>query len=117
MAVLALGGLQLPLQIGDRARLGSSRSGPRDIRCQLSPRIKEVGIDTQFLPNHRSGLAALEPVQDRLAFEGFVEFPVFSDRCLFHALYPSLFTRFSVRQFEVPSEAMAGRLFASVKNS
>ena len=49
--------------------------------------IKEVGVDAQLLPNHRSGLAAVEPVQDRFAFEGFVEFPALSDRCLFHRVW------------------------------
>jgi hypothetical protein len=45
----------------------------------------------------------MEPVQNRFAFKGFVEFPALLDRCLFHGSFLSLFTRFSVRQFEVPS--------------
>jgi hypothetical protein len=32
------------------------------------------------------GLAALEPVQDRLVFEGLVEFPAVSAKCLFHII-------------------------------
>jgi hypothetical protein len=87
MTVFALGGVQLLLQIGDRARLGRRCPSHRALGHQLSPGVKEVGIDAQFLAHHRSGLAAMEPVQDRFAFKGFVEFPMHSDRGLFHRLF------------------------------
>jgi hypothetical protein len=58
-------------------RLGQRRLRPVDA----------IGIDAQFLAHHRSGLAAMEPVQDHLAFKGFVEFPMHSDRGLFHRLF------------------------------
>src|SRR5436189_4758917 len=103
MTQFTVRGIQLALQIGHRAGLGRRRSPPSDGGDQLSPRIKEVGVDAQLLPNHRSGLAAVEPVQDRFAFEGFVEFPALSDRCLFHWFGLSLFTQFSVHQFEATS--------------
>jgi hypothetical protein len=103
VAVLAPGGFQPALQVGDRAGLGRRRPGPRDFGHQLSPRVKKVGIDAQFLAHYRSRLAAMEPVQNRFAFKGFVEFPALLDRCLFHGSFLSLFTRFSVRQFEGPS--------------
>src|SRR5438552_17452203 len=104
MTQFTVRGIQLALQIGHRAGLGRRRSPPSDGGDQLSPRIKEGGVDAQLLPNHRSGLAAVEPVQDRFAFEGFVEFPALSDRCLFHWFGLSLFTQFSVRQFEATSK-------------
>jgi hypothetical protein len=82
VAVLAPGGFQPALQVGDRAGLGRRRPGPRDFGHQLSPRVKKVGIDAQFLAHYRSRLAAMEPVQNRFAFKGFVEFPALLDRCL-----------------------------------
>src|SRR5690242_19580241 len=45
----------------------------------------------------------MQPVLDRFAFEGFVEFPTLWDRCLFHWFDRSLSTRFSVRQFGATS--------------
>src|SRR5437879_5853190 len=45
----------------------------------------------------------MQPVQDRFVFKGLVEFPTLWDRCLFHGFGLSLFTRFSVRQFEATS--------------
>ncbi len=65
MVQFTRGGLQVALQIGQRARLGE----------QLSPGVKDVGIEAPFLPNHCSRLAAVEPFLDRLALEGFIEFP------------------------------------------
>src|SRR2546421_12168479 len=103
MTDLALRSLQLALQIGHRAGLGRRGSPPSDGGDQLSPGVEQVRVDAQFLSNHFSGLAAVEPVLDRLAFEGFVEFPALSDRCLFHWFDHSLFTQFSVRQFEATS--------------
>src|ERR1019366_937688 len=100
MTEFTLRGLQLALQISYRARLGRRRSPPSDGGDQLSPSIEEVGVDAQLLADNLSRLAAVEPVLDRFAFKGFVEFPALWDRCLFHRSGRSLFPRFSVRQFE-----------------
>jgi len=62
-------GVQLTLQIGHRTGLGRRRSPPSDGRNQLPPGIQQVGIDAQLLPNHLSGLPAVQPVRDRFAFE------------------------------------------------
>src|ERR1017187_7680268 len=100
MTEFTLRGLQLALQISYRARLGRRRSPPSDGGDQLSPSIEEVGVDAQLLADNLSRLAAVEPVLDRFAFKGFVEFPALWDSCLFHRSGRSLFPRFSVRQFE-----------------
>src|SRR6266699_1585695 len=103
MTQFALGSIQLALQIGHRTGLPRRRPPPSDGGDQLPPGIKQIGVDAQLLTNHRSGLAALQPVGDRFAFKGLIEFPPFSDRCLFHGFCLSLFTQFSVRQFEATS--------------
>src|ERR1022692_2671041 len=103
MTILALRGIQLPLQIGHRAGLDRRRPPPSDGGDKLSPGIKQIGVDAQLPPNNLSRLTAAKPVQDRLTFEGFVEFPVLSDSCLFHGSSRSLSTQFSVRQFEATS--------------
>src|ERR1017187_4957822 len=112
MTILALRGIQLPLQIGHRAGLDRRRPPPSDGGDQLSPGIKQIGVDAQLPPDNLSRLTAVEPVQDRLTFEGFVEFPVLSDSCLFHGSSRSLSTQFSVRQFEATSRSpqMLGRM-------
>jgi hypothetical protein len=51
------------------------------------------------------------PVFQRGALEGFIEFTADFDGCLIHGLDGSLFTQFSVRQFEAPSLL---RLFAAM---
>ena len=70
----------------------------------MLPSVEPVGIESQFLGDHFSGLTALKPVQDRFTFECFVEFAADFDRCLVHGLDDSLFTQFSVRQFEATSD-------------
>src|SRR2546422_544373 len=114
----ALRGIQLALQIGNRTGLSRRRPPPSEGGDQLPPGVKQVGVDAQLLTNYRSRLAAIEPVLDRLAFEGFVEFAMFSDSCLFHGSSRSLSTRFSVRQFEATSKSLLcslrGLLFRSV---
>ena len=74
----------------------------------MLPSIEPVGIESQFLGDHFSGLTALKPVQDRFTFERFVEFAADFDKCLVHGLEGSLFTQFSVRQFEAASSFYAG---------
>src|ERR1022692_1012280 len=108
MTILALRGIQLPLQIGHRAGLDRRRPPPSDGGDKLSPGIKQIGVDAQLPPNNLSRLTAAKPVQDRLTFEGFVEFPVLSDSCLFHGSSRSLSTQFSVRQFEATSKFLEG---------
>src|ERR1017187_7883027 len=106
MTILALRGIQLPLQIGHRPGLDRRRPPPSDGGDKLSPGIKQIGVDAQLPPNNLSRLTAAKPVQDRLTFEGFVEFPVLSDSCLFHGSSRSLSTQFSVRQFEATSNLL-----------
>ncbi len=107
--VLGLGlqrGLSLP-KTRPRARFGviegrlpAADAQPGDLRARSSAARRSA---RRFLSHHRRGLAAMEPVQNRFAFECFVEFPALRDRCFFHGLFLSWFTRFSVRQIEAPS--------------
>ena len=105
MTVLAPGGLQLSLQIGQRARLCPRRRSPPSVGGgkALFPGIEQVGLKAQFLGDHLRGLAAGKPVLNRLAFERFIEFTTDFDRCLFHGLELSLFAQFPVSQFEATS--------------
>jgi len=69
MTQFALGSIQLALQIGHRTGLSRRRPPPSDGGDQLPPGIKQIGVDAQLLTNHRSGLAALQPVGDRFALK------------------------------------------------
>src|SRR3569623_3074355 len=105
MTVLAPGGLQLSLQIGQRSQLCPRRRSPPSVCWGKArfPGIEQVGLKAQFLGDHLRGLAAGEPVLDRFAFERFIKFTTDFDRCLFHGLELSLFAQFPVRQFEATS--------------
>ena len=57
-------------------------------------------IYPQLLGDHFRRLAAGKPVVNGFAFEGLIEFTADFDGCLVHVLAGSLFTQFTVRQFE-----------------
>src|ERR1700734_1650913 len=102
---LTPGGLQLALQIGGRSGLWPRHRLPPTVGGGkgLLPRIEPVGFESQFLGDHFRRLAALQPVEDRFSFKRFVEFAADFDWGLVHVLVLSLFTQFSVRQFEATS--------------
>ena len=77
MTILALGGLELGLQIGIGAGLWPGcRSPPSVSRAKaLPPGIEPGRAQTQFLCDDLSRLPTAQPVADRLALEGSVEFP------------------------------------------
>src|SRR5580700_7688115 len=106
---LTPGGLQLALQIGGRSGLCPRHRLPPGLGGGkgLLPRIEPVGFESQFLGDHFSRLAALQPVQDRFTFKRFIEFAADFDWCLVHGLVLSLFTQFSVRQYEATSKSRA----------
>ena len=69
----------------------------------MFPGIKPVGFEAEFPGDHSGRLATGEPILQRFALEGFSEFTADLNRCLVHGLDGSLFTQFSVRQFEAAS--------------
>src|SRR5580692_11782877 len=89
MPVLAQGRVQLALQVRQRTGLRPRcRCPPRDSGGEaLFPSVKPLGVKTQLLGDHSSGLTALEPVLDCFTFECFVEFTTDFDRCLLHVLH------------------------------
>src|ERR1017187_3850317 len=74
----------------------------------LLPSIEPVAVDSQLLGDHFSGLATGKPVVNGFTFERFIEFTANFDCCLVHGLVGSLFTQFSVRQFEATRSSVGG---------
>src|SRR5436190_7559391 len=94
MTQFAMRSIQLALQIANRAGLGRRRSPPSGGGDQLSPGVEQVGGEAQLLRHHLSRLSAVEPVLNRLAFEGFIEFPTPFDRGCFDGINHIRFSPF-----------------------
>ena len=66
----------------------------------MFPGIKPVGFEAEFPGDHRGRFATVEPILQCFPLEGFIEFTADFNRCWVHGIKLSLFTQFSVRQFE-----------------
>src|SRR5215218_2893538 len=97
----AQGGIELGLQLCDRAGLGPWRRPPGVFRGKgFVPRVKMIGAQAQLLRDHTRRLATGPPVGHGFALEGWIEFTMRSHRRFFNRFAHSLLAYFSVRQFE-----------------